>query len=65
MCTLNGAPVLAAVTTMLGVDFDELDRLALSAPAGAQGLTLVPYFEGERVAQPSGGGGRVARRDDT
>ncbi len=48
VCTLNGAPVLAAVTTMLGVDFDELDRLALSAPAGAGGLTLVPYFEGER-----------------
>jgi xylulokinase len=48
VCTLNGAPVLAAVTTMLGVDFDELDRLALSAPTGAEGLTLVPYFEGER-----------------
>lgn len=48
VCTLNGAPVLAAVATMLGVDFDELDRLALSAPAGAGGLTLVPYFEGER-----------------
>ena len=48
VCTLNGAPVLAAVATMLGVDFDELDRLALLAPAGADGLTLVPYFEGER-----------------
>lgn len=48
VCTLNGAPVLAAVTAMLGVDFDELDRLALSAPAGAEGLTVVPYFDGER-----------------
>jgi xylulokinase len=48
VCTLNGAPVLAAVTTMLGVDFDEMDRLALSAPVGAEGLTLVPYLEGER-----------------
>jgi xylulokinase len=48
VCTLNGAPVLAAVAAMLGVDFDELDRLALQAPAGAQGLTLVPYLEGER-----------------
>lgn len=48
VCTLNGAPVLAAVTKMLGVDFDELDRLALLAPAGAEGLTLVPYFDGER-----------------
>ncbi|MCW2559833.1 MAG: pentulose/hexulose kinase [Mycobacterium sp.] len=48
VCTLNGAPVLAAVATMLGVDFDELDRLALTAPAGAEGLVLVPYFDGER-----------------
>jgi xylulokinase len=48
VCTLNGAPVLAAAARMLGVDFDEMDRLALSAPAGAEGLTLVPYFEGER-----------------
>jgi xylulokinase len=48
VCTLNGAPVLAAVASMLGVDFDEFDRLALSADVGAGGLTLVPYFEGER-----------------
>jgi xylulokinase len=48
VCTLNGAPVLAAIATMLGVDFDEMDRLALLAPAGAEGLTLVPYLEGER-----------------
>ncbi|AFM17781.1 D-xylulose kinase [Mycolicibacterium chubuense NBB4] len=48
VCTLNGAPVLASVAAMLGVDFDEFDRLALSAPAGAEGLLLIPYFEGER-----------------
>ncbi|WP_319446182.1 MULTISPECIES: xylulokinase [unclassified Mycobacterium] len=48
VCTLNGAPVLAAVASMLGVDFDEFDRLALAAEVGAEGLTLVPYFEGER-----------------
>ncbi|XTP34002.1 xylulokinase [Mycobacterium sp. TJFP1] len=48
VCTLNGAPVLAAVAEMLQVDFDEFDRLALSAPAGADGLVLVPYFAGER-----------------
>ena len=48
VCTLNGAPVLAAVAAMLGVDLGEFERLALSAPAGAEGLTLVPYLEGER-----------------
>jgi xylulokinase len=34
---------------VLGVDHLELSRLALSAPAGASGLVLVPYFEGERT----------------
>jgi xylulokinase len=48
VCTLNGAPVLAAVASMLGVDFTEFDRLALSARPGADGLILIPYFEGER-----------------
>jgi xylulokinase len=48
VCTLNGAPVLAAAATMLGVDFEELDRMALSAPSGSEGLTLVPYLDGER-----------------
>ena len=59
VCTLNGAPVLAAVATMLGVDFDELDRLALSAPPGAEGLTLVPYFEGERSPNLPGAAGAL------
>ena len=48
VCTLNGAPVLASVARMLSVEFDEFDRLALSAEVGAGGLTLVPYFDGER-----------------
>ena len=33
----------------LRVDHDELSRLALSAPAGSEGLVLVPYLEGERT----------------
>jgi xylulokinase len=59
VCTLNGAPVLAAVATMLGVDFDELDRLALLAPPGAEGLTLVPYFDGERSPNLPGAAGAL------
>ena len=59
VCTLNGAPVLAAVATMLDVDFDELDRLALSAPSGAEGLTLVPYFDGERSPNLPGAAGAL------
>lgn len=48
VCTLNGAPVLAAVADMLGVDLQTLSDLALSAAPGAEGLSLVPYFAGER-----------------
>lgn len=48
VCTLNGAPVLAAVAKMLGVDLAAFSDLALSAPAGAEGLVWVPYFDGER-----------------
>ncbi|WP_030147861.1 xylulokinase [Mycetocola saprophilus] len=49
VCTLNAARVLDVTAGLLGVDHAELSRLALAAPAGADGLTLVPYFEGERT----------------
>ncbi|WFE37390.1 xylulokinase [Micromonospora sp. WMMD998] len=47
--TLNAARVLDAAARLIGVSHDELARLALSAPAGADGLVLVPYLEGERT----------------
>jgi xylulokinase len=49
VCTLNAARVLSAVAALLGVDLDGLDDLALAAPPGAQGVVLVPWFEGERT----------------
>ncbi len=49
VCTLNAARVLDAAARVLGVDHEELSRLALSAPAGAGGLVLVPYLDGERT----------------
>ncbi len=49
IATLNAARVLDAAARMLGVSLDTLSELALSAPAGADGLTLVPYLEGERT----------------
>ncbi|WP_077490982.1 xylulokinase [Sinomonas mesophila] len=48
-CTLNASRVLDKTAAILGVTLPELSGLALSAPAGAEGLTLVPYFEGERT----------------
>jgi xylulokinase len=49
VCTLNASRVLDATARLLSVDLAELSRLALSVPAGAGGLVLVPYFEGERT----------------
>ncbi len=49
VCTLNAARVLGSIAGVLGVDFDELGRLALAAEPGAGGAVLVPYFEGERT----------------
>ena len=49
VATLNAARVLDAIAGLLGVDHAELSRLALQAGPGSAGLTLVPYFEGERT----------------
>ena len=49
IATLNAARVLDAACTMLGVTHEELSRLALDAPSGADGLVVVPYLEGERT----------------
>ena len=49
VCTLNATKVLNAVARLLAVDRAEFDRLALAAPSGAGGLTLLPYFDGERT----------------
>lgn len=49
VCTLNAARVLTSGAAMLGVDLAELEQLALQAPVGAGGLTLLPYLDGERT----------------
>lgn len=47
--TLNASRVLDAARRVLGVDHEGLSTLALGTPAGAGGLVLVPYLEGERT----------------
>jgi len=49
VCTLNAARILDAATRILGKTHDEVGKLALESPPGAHGLTLLPYFEGERT----------------
>src|SRR4051794_6196122 len=49
VCTLNGARNLAATASALGLTFEEMSAAALSAPPGSEGLTFIPYLEGERT----------------
>lgn len=49
VCTLNAARVLDTTARLLGVDHDGLASLALQAPPGAGGVTLLPYLDGERT----------------
>jgi xylulokinase len=48
-CTLNAAKVFDTVSKTLGISFEEFSSLALSAPVGAEGLKVIPHFDGERT----------------
>ena len=49
VCTLNAMKVTDSVAALLGVDHGGFQDLVLSTPAGARGVVLVPYFDGERT----------------
>lgn len=49
VCTLNAMKVTDAAARLLGVDHNGFEALVLEAPAGADGLVLVPYLDGERT----------------
>ncbi|MGA3149639.1 MAG: xylulokinase [Acidimicrobiales bacterium] len=59
VCTLNATKVTDSVARLLGVTLEEFDALALSAPAGAGGLVLVPHFDGERTPNRPGATGTL------
>ena len=48
VATVNAARVLTLTARLLGTDAAGLSELALAAPPGAGGLTLLPYLDGER-----------------
>lgn len=65
VCTLNATKVTEAVRRLLDVDHARFDDLSLSTPAGAGGLTLLPYFDGERTPnRPAATGAMAGLRSD-
>jgi len=49
LCTMNVTTVTEQVRGMFGWDHAVLDQAVAAAPAGAGGLFLLPYLEGERT----------------
>jgi xylulokinase len=60
VCTLNAMKVTDAFARLLGVDTARFDALALAAPPGADGVVVVPYFDGERTPNRPGATGTIA-----
>lgn len=60
VCTLNAARVIQAMARTLNVSLEDLDRLALGAPPGAHGLSMLPYLEGERTPNRPDASGVIA-----
>ena len=66
VATVNAARILDLQARLLGVGLDELAALALAAPAGANGVTILPYYGGERTPnRPQATGTWTGLTDDT
>lgn len=64
--TLNAARILDLQAALLGVDHGELAALALAAAPGAGGVTISPYYAGERTPNlPSATGTWAGLRAET
>jgi xylulokinase len=57
LCTMNVTTVTEQVRAMFGYDHAALENAVSSAPAGAHGLVLLPYFAGERTPNVPNGTG--------
>ncbi len=60
VCTLNATRVTNAMARLLGVDAGQLDVLAADSEPGAGGVTVLPYFDGERTPDRPDAKGVVA-----
>jgi xylulokinase len=57
VCTMNVTVVTEQVRSWFGWDLAELERQVASVPAGAEGVSFLPYLNGERTPNlPKGSG---------
>jgi xylulokinase len=66
VCTMNVTVATEMVRERFNLSHDDLSAAAASAPAGNDGLMLIPFFEGERTPNaPDGTGVYFGLRDKT
>ncbi len=49
LCTMNCTVASEQVRSLLGLDLARLNALAEASPIGAEGLVVLPFFNGERI----------------
>ena len=57
LCTMNVTTVTEQMRALFGFDHAALEAAVAGAPVGANGLTLLPYFAGERTPNVPDGSG--------
>jgi xylulokinase len=63
LCTMNCTITTESVRSLFGYDVKQLDQLAAQAPIGCEGVTMLPFFNGERVPNLPHGKGVIAGLD--
>lgn len=63
LCTMNCTITTESVRALFGYDVKQLDLLASQAPIGCEGVTMLPFFNGERVPNLPHGKGVIAGLD--
>ena len=57
LCTMNVTVATGMISDFFKLEIKDFDRLAAEAPAGSEGVLLVPYLEGERTPNVPDGTG--------
>lgn len=63
LCTMNCTITTESIRSLFGYDVKQLDEMAAKAPIGCEGLTMLPYFNGERIPNFPHGKGVLAGMD--
>jgi len=49
LCTMNCTVASEQIRSLFGMSIEEMNRRAASAPVGAEGIVVLPFFNGERI----------------